>query len=714
MRIAVDTGGTFTDCVTLAGSEVRILKVFSTPEDSARGILEGVQRLASDVPGAPLDIIHGTTVGTNSLLERRGARVALVTTAGFEDLIEIGRQNRPRLYDLNVRREPPLVPRAMRWGVRERVSAEGSVLARPSPRDLNRLTVAISRSGAESVALCFLFSFRNPENERRVARALRNLGLPVSVSHEILPEFREYERTSTVTVNAFLAPRLGTYLARLAQEVGRRLSGDSDTENRAAGKTPKRGKDSASHQPTGQVYVMQSSGGITTAARAAREPVRTILSGPAGGVVATAQLAKILGIKRAISFDMGGTSTDVCLLDGPPRTTHETILADLPIAVPVLDVHSVGAGGGSLARVDAGGALRVGPESAGAVPGPICYQRGGSRPTVTDAHLLLGRLDADHFLDGGFRLDAEKVEKQFLEFLHRLPQHLRKQSPKTPLGLAQRIVAVSNAAMERALRVISVERGYDPRDFTLICFGGAGGLHAADLARSLGLAGVIVPRHPGAFSALGILFSDIVRDVSQSVLLTIPGSPRADRTTSYSLPTFGKFLKSLSRRFESIEQSALAELRQEKFKCERVRILRQLAIRYVGQAYELSVPFSPHFPELFHSAHERAYGHAQPDRPLELVSLQVRLTLPTPKPPNLEKSADPPRHAGKAVVKHKPVWFDNRFWRTPLYERDRLSAGATFRGPAIVAEYSSTTAIPPSFKCRVDEHLNLRLIQNAH
>jgi N-methylhydantoinase A len=377
-------------------------------------------------------------------------------------LIEIGRQNRPRLYDFNVRREPPLVPRTMRWGVQERVSAEGDNLARPSPRDLYRLTAAISRSGAESVALCFLFSFRNPENERRVARALRRLGIPVSVSHEILPEFREYERTSTVTVNAFLAPRLGAYLARLAQQVGSEFSKGTGAKIRAALNTPRLGAGTASHPPTGQIYVMQSSGGITSAARAAREPVRTILSGPAGGVVATAQLAKTLGINRAISFDMGGTSTDVCLLDGAPRTTHETNLADLPIAVPVLDVHSVGAGGGSLARVDAGGALRVGPESAGSVPGPICYGRGGSRPTVTDAHLLLGRLDANHFLGGSFALDLPAVEKHFTEFLRSFPQSVRKVGPKSQLALAQGIVAVSNATMERALRVISVERGYDP------------------------------------------------------------------------------------------------------------------------------------------------------------------------------------------------------------------------------------------------------------
>ena len=709
----MDTGGTFTDCVVLEGPDIRILKVFSTPDDSAQGILEGVQRLAGDSPGGPpIDIIHGTTVGTNSLLERRGARVALVTTSGFEDLIEIGRQNRPRLYDLNVRREPPIIPRSLRWGVRERCAADGRILVRPKPLDLKRLLGAIHRSGAESIALCFLFSFSNAENERRVATALQKLGLPVFVSHEILPEFREYERLSTVAINAYLAPRLGSYLGRLAQKVNEGFAKQSPLINLGAGLPSRRARAFDRHRSPGQVYVMQSSGGITTAARAAREPVRTILSGPAGGVVASARLAETLGISRAISFDMGGTSTDVCLLDGPPRTTRETTLAGLPVAVPVLDVHSVGAGGGSLARVDAGGALRVGPESAGAMPGPICYGRGGTRPTVTDANLLLGRLDSDHFLGGTFTLDSKTVEKYFGQFLHGLPRHLRILSPKSSLSLAREIVEVSNATMERALRLISVERGHDPRDFTLISYGGAGGLHAADLARSLGLAGVIVPMHPGAFSALGILLSDIVRDVSQSVLLTVPEKEK--RNSSPSNGKLRKFMRDLDRRYESIEQEARAELRREHFKIDLVQIERRLALRYVGQAYELSVPFTATFPLRFHSEHERVYGYAQPTHPLEIVSVQVRLKLPTSKPPGPRNQTRNFLDPKSAIVKLKPVWFGRQFVPTPLYERQRLRAGMKLAAPAIIIEYSSTTVVPPDFTCRVDEHLNLRLTQNAH
>lgn len=709
MRVAVDTGGTFTDCVLLEGSRIKILKVFSTPQDSTRGIVEGVRRITNASPkGLPLDIIHGTTVGTNSLIERRGAKVALVTTAGFEDLIEIGRQNRPRLYDLNVSREPPLVPRSMRWGIRERIAADGEILLQPQPEDLQQVTRLLRRAGAESIAICFLFSFRNSGNEKRVSASLRKLGLPVSVSHEILPEFREYERLSTVVINAYLAPGLGSYLARLGSIVEREFSPPGALMRIATRRKSGSHKNSPS---LGRIYVMQSNGGITTASRAAREPVRTILSGPAGGVVASALLAQKLGIARAISFDMGGTSTDVCLLNGAPRTTHETTLAGLPVAVPVLDVHSVGAGGGSLARVDRGGALRVGPESGGAAPGPICYGRGGTRPTVTDAHVLLGRLDPDYFLGRSFPLDSQAVEERFAEFLSAWPRNLRAMSPKSPLALAGGMIAVSNATMERALRLISVERGYDPRDFTLICFGGAGGLHAADLARSLELRAVIVPMHPGAFSALGILLSDIVKEVSQSVLVSVPRDGHFENSSSRQ---FRVFFNNLERRFESLKTKGVAELKDESFNIRRARIERSLACRYVGQAYELSIPFSPDFCQRFHSEHERAYGYAQPTQPVEIVSLKVRLTLATPKPAQGARETRSLCRIRQAKLKTKPVWFARRFLQTTFYDREKLGAGMKIRGPAIVVEYSSTIVVPPDFSFSVDEHLNLRLIRHAH
>jgi N-methylhydantoinase A len=723
MRIGVDTGGTFTDCVRLEGSEVRILKVFTTPDDAVRGIVDGVRRLATPAAVArarqPLEVIHGTTVGTNTLLERRGARVALVSTAGFEDLIEIGRQARPRLYDLNVEREPPLVDRAFRWGVAERTSADGRILLRPTAASLRRLVRRIRQSGAESVAVCFLFSFRNPSNERAVARALAKLGLAVSVSHEILPEFREYERLSSVVINAYLVPRVGDYLARLERAVG---EGSPLPQASAGSALPRASTDSDLATDEGRpcvrarVFVMQSSGGITSASRAAREPVRTILSGPAGGVVAAAWLAQQLSLERAISFDMGGTSTDVCLFQGSPCSTNETALGGLPVAVPVLDIHSVGAGGGSLARLDAGGALRVGPESAGAVPGPASYGRGGTWPTVTDANLVLGRLDPEYFLGGTFRLDTQAAEASFREFLSRETHHsgAARLGLRTPLDLARGILAVSNATMERALRVVSVERGHDPRDFALICSGGAGGLHAADLAGALGLARVIVPRHPGTFSALGILLSDVIKDVSQSLLLPVPDVGTGGRGDN-KLHARG-FTQDLEQRFARLERTARRELARERLTsgaARRAMAERRLDLRYAGQSYELSVPFSRAFRSQFHREHERAYGHSSPGRTLEVVNLRLRLIVATAKPrqaaANHRRARPSSREVRAAIVKQKQVWFGKQAWDTPLYQRERLPVDAEFTGPAVVVEYSSTTVVPPGWTCRVDERHNLVL-----
>ena len=396
---------------------------------------------------------------------------------------------------------------------------------------------------------------------------------------------------------------------------------------------------------------------------------------------------------------MGGTSTDVCLLDGPPRTTNETSLAGLPVAIPVLDVHSVGAGGGSLARIDAAGALRVGPESAGASPGPLCYGRGGTGLTVTDANLILGRLDSENFLGGTFQLDAAAAERGFAKFLAGPARHTGFASSE---ALAAGIAAVSNAAMEKALRVISVERGYDPRDFALICYGGAGGLHAADLARSLGLPRVIIPRNPGAFSALGILLSDVVRDVSRSMLLPIGAG---------NISPAKALLEQLERGFRSLHRSAVAELRSEGFDTPRAQASRRLDMRYQGQSYELSVPFTADFRRSFHQEHARAYGYAYPERPLEIVNLRLRLVIPTPKSRWPVQKTGAARQAQQALVKSKPVWFHGKFYQTGIYERQRLAPGAELAGPAVIVEYSATTVVPPDFSCRVDEHFNLVLLK---
>jgi N-methylhydantoinase A len=730
-RAGVDTGGTFTDLIFHDGSAFKSLKVFSTRENPANGILEGLSRLVPPNESSHLEVIHGTTVATNSLIERRGARVALITTEGFEDLLEIGRQARPRLYDLKARREPPLVPRERRFGVPERTDPSGRILRRPSRAVLEGLKKNVRKSGAESIALCFLFSFRNPANEKLAADALKALGLPISVSHEILPEFREYERLSTVTVNAYLAPMMHRYLAELenrlkpelklnltcsgfagpkslqpnVHRVATAVAGFRERIPPADGRPAKAAKRALHRYASSRVYVMQSSGGIAAVERIRMEPVRTILSGPAGGVVAAEWLAGLLGLRKVISLDMGGTSTDVHLLDASSRLTREAEAGSLAVAVPVLDIHCVGAGGGSIARMDAGGALRVGPQSAGAEPGPACYGRGGEQPTVTDANLILGRLDALHFLGGEYRLDERAARECFSRFLN--PGGKSKSRPAAFGGsifkLAEGIVTVANAAMERALRVVSVERGHDPREFALISFGGAGGLHAAALANALQIRRVVVPQNPGAFSALGLLLADVVRDLSVSVLLPVPRAPDPKGPA-----TSERFWRELGSRFRQLEIEGRKALSQEGFNGRRARAERRLDVRYAGQGYELSVPMSPRFADDFHQEHFRAHGHSEPGRPIEIVSLRVRLAITTPKPrvaaQRLKKPDPTPAAMGK-----KPVWHNGKAWPAMIYDRGRLDAGMRIQGPAVITEYGSTTFVPPGFECRVDPFLNLIL-----
>ncbi|HEY2068638.1 MAG TPA: hydantoinase/oxoprolinase family protein, partial [Rhizomicrobium sp.] len=422
MRIAIDTGGTFTDCVTIVDGDVVVVKLFSTPADPSQAVLEALASIAGNCSDAP-DVRHGTTVGTNTMLERTGARVAFVTTVGFEDTIAIGRQTRGRLYDWFAPVPVCLAPKEMRFGVPERVSAEGTILRAPSDEELASLVELVRASGAQAVAISLLFAFANAETERRVEAAMKMLGVPVSAAHRILPEFREYERASTTVVNAYLAPRMESYLRRLEERVTARHKG-------------------------GRVQVMQSSGGIIAAQIAAREPVRTVLSGPAGGVVGACCVAACAGFERIIGFDMGGTSTDVFLADGSSgaKLTRESVVAGVPIGVPMLDIHTAGAGGGSIARFDAGGMLRVGPESAGAEPGPICFGR-GNLATVTDANMLLGRLDSATFLGGGVALDTHRAARLMTE---------QKGPLETAEQFAEGILRVVEAEMEKAIRVISI------------------------------------------------------------------------------------------------------------------------------------------------------------------------------------------------------------------------------------------------------------------
>jgi N-methylhydantoinase A len=616
-----------------------------------------------------LVLLHGTTVGTNTLLQRKGARVAFVTTKGFEDTIEIGRQARPKLYDFFFDRIEPLVPPELRFGVEERVTAEAEILK--SPSNLPELTQAIEHKRPDAIALSLLFSFANPKNERQVADALRSLNLPLSISHQLLPEFREYERASTVVVNAYLQPVMERYLTNLANsmEVARRTT------------------------TTTRIFVMQSSGGITSLDVAAREPVRTVLSGPAGGVVGAAAMAKLSGFSKIIGFDMGGTSTDVCLVDGEAHATNEAEVTGLPVRVPMLDIHTVGAGGGSIARFDAAGALRVGPESAGADPGPICYGK-GEQPTVTDANLLLGRLRPEAFLGGAFTLDLPRTERIVRAWLK---HHDSKLSVKQ---FAEGVIRVVNSTMEKAIRIVSIEKGYDPRDFALVAFGGAGGLHACELAHSLSIPTVIVPVMPGALSAYGILVSDIVKDYSRTLLLKcdtgIPacadagGQRKAGAPSRHPLLGWGNILH---REFRTLEQTAKQEFKREGWKGS-IDLNRSADLRYGGQGFELNLPFDARIIENFHGEHKRRYGYSSVERQVEIVTIRLRARV---------KSQTAVRPAKPSLAKPTVTTLNQR----GVLSRDSLQVGKKYRGPAVITEYSATTVIPANAKFQIDSQGNL-------
>ncbi len=650
MRIAVDSGGTFTDCVYLEDGQLKVLKLFSTPQQPAKAVLDALLQVTP--VGVDPEVRHGTTVGTNAMLERRGARVAYVTTIGFEDVIAIGRQARPSLYDWFRSPLPCVAPPALRFGVEERTSAEGAILRSPSGQHLQELREKIRQSGAKSIAVSLLFSFVNPTNEQLVARALAPLGLPISISHEILPEFREYERGSTVVTNAYLAPLVSSYIRELESSLKK-------------------------HFPLGTVQVMQSSGGIVSASLAAQEPVRTVLSGPAGGVIGAYQIACRAGFTKLIGFDMGGTSTDVSLMDaaeGGPKTTVESVVSEMPVSVPMLDIHTVGAGGGSLARFDAGGVLHVGPQSAGAVPGPICYGK-GEQATVTDANLILGRLDPDLFLGGDVSLDAERA---------RGIMNRTRGSLGSVEHYATGIVKLAEIAMEKAIRVISIERGYDPREFTLVSFGGAGPLHACSLATSLRIPRVLVPCMPGVLSAFGILMADVVRDYSRTVMTT--AAP-----------------EKLDVYFSELEERGRADFARDGLAGESAR---SADLRYVGQGYELNVPEGENLLENFHGAHRKRYGYADTAKAVEVVNVRVRLTAKTAQvdlPRRPQRAGD----GSQAVLKTRAIHFAGKWMESNVYRRELLVPGDSFAGPALITEYSSTTVLAPACFARVDEYANL-------
>jgi len=663
LRIAIDTGGTFTDCIWADRNGLHALKLFSTPADPSQAIVEALQKIGAD--GA-LTLLHGTTVGTNTLLQRKGARIALVTTAGFEDAIEIGRQARPKLYDFFFDRVAPLVPADLRFGIDERIDGDGKIVSSLRARELKNLPAKLRKKDAQAVAISLLFSFSNPGHELAVAAALKKLGIPLSISHEILPEFREYERTSTAVINAYLQPIMQNYLESLESRMREVVA-----DRKGAG-----------------TFVMQSSGGIAAIDSAVRQPVRTILSGPAGGVVGAAAMARRSGFERIISFDMGGTSTDVALVDRKITTGTQAEIAGLPVGVPMLDIHTVGAGGGSLARFDAAGALRVGPESAGADPGPICYGR-GNQPTVTDANLLLGRLRPDQFLGGDFVLDFQRT-------LQLVSEWLKKQKCRLTLEeFASGVLRVVNATMEKAIRVVSIERGHDARDFTLVAFGGAGGLHACELAGSLGIPRVIVPAFPGALSAFGILTSDVIKDFSRTRMLRVAGKAPFER---------------LKTEFEVLRRTAEKHFRQEGWRG-KIAYQRSVDVRYRGQGYELNVPFAADFVSGFEDAHQQRYGYIFPGREVELVTLRLRGTIKSPaaridNSPRKSKASDRSKNIDP-IRERVPVIFNGRPTITAIYARDGLQTEKKYPGPAVVTEYSATTVVPPGMVFCCDRAANL-------
>ena len=655
--LGVDVGGTFTDFLLWQDGELSIYKRASTSDDPSRGVLAGLDEAAF----SPEEVVHGSTVATNAVLERKGARTALITTKGFRDVLAIGRQTRLKLYDLEPRRPPPLIPDALRLEANERLDHHGNVLQQLSRRDVDALLDRLVKGGVRSLAVCFLFSFLNPAHERMVRDAARKRGIACSASFEVLPEHREYERTSTTVLNAYVAPVIERYLSKLS----------SGLKSRKAGK----------------LRIMQSNGGSARAEIAASLAVRTVLSGPAGGVAGAFQVAASAGFDRIITFDMGGTSTDVCLCDGSIPLTSESMIDGMPLRIPTVDVHTVGAGGGSIARIDAGGALRVGPESAGADPGPACYGN-GSEPTVTDAHLVLGRLRADRFLGGRMELSIRAAERALRPIARAFGGDLGQ--------AAASVIRVADASMERALRVTSVERGHDPRRFTLVAFGGAGPLHACQLAESLGIPRVLVPLFPGVLSAFGMAAAPITTDHVQALLAAVDDSAALERK--------------LGRVLDRLESRARRELALQGYK-RHVRATRSLDLRYAGQSYELTVPISSAkaatYSRAFHAAHQRRYGHSDTSRAVEVVSARVRAQAPGAP---VRMQALPRRRAGMqaARIERVPVRFD-RERQTWMYERERLRAGDRLRGPALVLQLDSTTVIPPGWRGAVDRLGNLVL-----
>ena len=660
LRIGIDIGGTFTDFVVYdpKSGNITTFKVLSTPSNPALAVLQGLQKVLS---GNTAQIIHGSTVATNALLERKGARTALITTRGFRDVLQIGRQNRPELYDWSKEPPPVLVASELRYEVDERIDSGGNVIQPLDASQIKSIITTCTQARIESVAVCLLFSFLHPQHEQMISEHLRAAGFLVSSSSEILPEYREYERTSTTVINAYVSPILEGYLSTLEDNL-----------------------------PNIPMHIMQSNGGMISFKEARRNGARCILSGPAGGIVGAQYISKLIIRNqskqhpaekvRVITFDMGGTSTDVSLIDGEPKLTTEAIVGGCPIHLPLLDIHTIGAGGGSIAYIDAGGSLRVGPQSAGADPGPACYGH-GDLPTVTDANVVLGRIVPEYFLGGQMQLEPERSFTAL--------SHLGKQLNMSPTKAALGVIDVVDAQMERALRVISVERGHDPREYSLFSFGGAGGLHAGNLARNLGVPHLIVSRLASTLSAFGMIVADVVKDYVQTIML------------SGDIP-----LTRINQLFAPLVERGSIEVMGEGILAKDLIIQRYLDIRYIGQSYELTIPWSENIHSAFNAAHQSAYGYSNLNTPIEIVNLRVRVTgvVHPPQLPALPFEQNDPK---QSILKYHQVVFGDGTTQIPFYSYDLLKPGNLINGPAAIVRSDTTILIGKNDSIEVDQYQNL-------
>jgi len=647
LRIGIDTGGTFTDFVFFSDQGMETKKIPSTPPNPSSAIWTGIEKELADAR-SPF-IVHGTTVATNALLERKGGPIAIITTQGFEDILFIGRQTRKNLYSLGGERQRALLSRSCCFGVEERTTPAGVVAKKVSSEALSEILERLQKMKVKAVAVCLINSYTNGANERIIKKELQNKNLFISVSSEILPEYREYERMSVTAVNAYLMPVISRYL--------------SDLENRLSGIG---------------LRIMQSNEGHISASAARSDPIKTSLSGPAGGVVAASHLGNRAGFKNIITFDMGGTSSDVSLLDGQIRRTNESFIGDFPVRIPIIDIHSVGAGGGSIAFLDRGHSLRVGPRSAGAQPGPACYGK-GRFATVTDANLVLGRLVPDFFLGGRMKIHPER-SRQVIE-------KIAAQMNKSVQETAEGIIDIANATMEKAIRVISIERGFDPRKFSLYSFGGAGGMHAVDIASRLKMPRVIVPKNAGVLSALGLLLADSIKDYSKSLLKPLDGMNRNE----------------LDQHFEDLVSSGIKDMKKEGFGDSQIRIVRSLDLRYAGQSYEINIPYTDinSAKASFRRTHNRVYAYNHADHQVEIVNIRVKALGMTKKIPFRKKSlgiSDPK----EAMFGRQTLVYKRRRHKAHCFKRLLLKPGNLTSGPALIVDDESTTFLPPGWILSVD------------